>query len=107
MKLNLSDLPAQLAGGLLPVYLVSGDEPLLVGEAADAIRAAARGAGFTEREVFFIERGAGSSWEDILQSAQSLSLFASRRLIEIRMPSGKPGTGASALLRLIESTGPD
>src|ERR1700722_10439990 len=107
MKLTLEGLPAQLAQGLLPAYLVSGDEPLRVGEATDLIRAAARAAGFSEREVFFIER-ASSIWEDVQQAAQSMSLFASRRLIEIRLPTGKPGvTGAAALQRLIASAGDD
>jgi DNA polymerase-3 subunit delta len=107
MKLTLEGLPAQLAQRLLPAYLVSGDEPLRVGEATDLIRAAARAAGFNEREVFFIER-ASSIWEDVQQAAQSLSLFASRRLIEIRLPTGKAGvTGAAALLRLIAAAGDD
>jgi DNA polymerase III subunit delta len=107
MKLSLEGLPAQLAQRLLPAYMVSGDEPLRVGEATDLIRAAARAAGFGEREVFFIER-ASSIWEDVQQAARSLSLFASRRLIEIRLPTGKPGvTGAAALLRLIAAAGDD
>ena len=106
MKLSPDDLPDHLAAQLLPVYLVSGDEPLLVGEAADAIRAAARGRGFAEREVFFVERGA-APWEQILQSAQSLSLFAERRIVEIRLPTGRPGGGGAMLVRLIEAAGDD
>ncbi len=107
MKLALEDLAGTLADRLLPAYLVSGDEPLLVGEAADAIRAAARTAGFGERAVFFIERG-NAVWDEILQAAQALSLFATRRLVEIRMPSGKPGaTGAAALMRLLQVAGED
>lgn len=107
MKLTLENLPAQLAQGLLPAYLVAGDEPLRVGEATDLIRAAARAAGFNEREVFFIER-ASSIWQDVQQAAQSLSLFANRRLIEVRLPTGKPGVaGAAALLRLIAAAGDD
>ncbi|HEX9139524.1 MAG TPA: DNA polymerase III subunit delta [Steroidobacteraceae bacterium] len=106
MKLSPDDLPDHLAAKLLPVYLVSGDEPLLVGEAGDAIRAAARGRGFAEREVFFVERGM-APWEQILQSAQSLSLFAERRIVEIRMPTGRPGTGSAMLIRLIEAAGDD
>src|ERR1700689_350292 len=101
MKLRLEELPAQLAQRLLPVYLISGDEPLRVGEASDLIRARARAAGYSEREVFFIER-AGAVWEQLEHAAQSLSLFATRRILEIRMPTGKPGvSGAAALLRLI------
>jgi DNA polymerase-3 subunit delta len=107
MKLSLEDLADALADRLQPAYLVSGDEPLLVGEATDAIRAAARSGGFGEREVFFIERG-NAVWGEILQAAQALSLFAARRLVEIRMPSGKPGaTGAAALLRLLQAAGQD
>ena len=105
MKLGLDELPAQLAQRLLPAYLISGDEPLRVGEASDLIRARARAAGYEEREVFFIER-AGAVWDEVQQSAQSLSLFANRRVIEIRMPTGKPGVnGAAALLRVMAAAG--
>ena len=107
MKLQLDNLIAQLEQRLLPVYLISGDEPLQAGEAADGVRAAARARGYTEREVHFIERGGAASWEDILQSAQSLSLFASRRIVEIRIPSGKLGNEGAMLLRLIEAAGED
>ncbi|MCC7460855.1 MAG: DNA polymerase III subunit delta [Gammaproteobacteria bacterium] len=107
MKLRSDNLAEQLRQRLLPVYLVSGDEPLQAGEAADAVRAAARAAGCTEREVHFIERGAGSSWEEILQSAQALSLFASRRIVEIRIPSGKLGNDGAQLERLIALAGED
>ena len=107
MKLTLESLSAQLAERLLPVYLVSGDEPLLVGEASDAIRARARARGFAEREVFFIERSS-AVWDEVRQAALALSLFTSRRIVEIRMPGGKPGvTGAAALLRLFEAAGED
>src|ERR1700683_866613 len=107
MKLTLEGLNAQLAERLLPVYLVSGDEPLLVAEATDAIRARARALAFTEREVFFIERS-GAVWDDIRQAAQSLSLFSARRMLEIRMPGGKPGTaGAAVLLQLFQAAGED
>jgi DNA polymerase-3 subunit delta len=105
MKLSLDELPAQLAQRLLPAYLISGDEPLRVGEASDLIRARARAAGFEEREVFFIER-ASAVWDEVQQCARSLSLFANRRVIEIRMPTGKPGvSGAAALLRVIAAAG--
>lgn len=91
------DLDAQLASGLAPLYLISGDEPLLVQEAADAIRAAARAAGVDEREVFHVE--AGFDWREMLQSAGSMSLFASRRLLELRMKSAAPGKdGGEALV---------
>jgi DNA polymerase-3 subunit delta len=107
VKLSLDGLSAHLVQSLLPIYLLSGDEPLLVGEAGDAIRARARVAGFSERQVFFIERGA-AVWEEISQAARALSLFASSRVVEIRMPGGKPGTaGAASLLRLFEAAGAD
>ena len=76
------DLPAQLAGGLAPVYLISGDEPLLVQEAADAVRTAARSQGVDERELFHVDPGFDR--QALLQSAGSMSLFASRRLLELR-----------------------
>lgn len=107
MKLTLEGLARDLADRLLPAYLVSGDEPLLVGEAVDAIRARARSGGFSEREVFFIERG-NAVWDALLQAAQTLSLFASRRIMEIHLPGGKPGvSGAAALLRLLPAAGED
>jgi DNA polymerase-3 subunit delta len=107
MKLTLEGLPTQLGERLLPVYLVSGSEPLLVGEAADQIRARARLEGYGEREVFFIERSAGI-WDAVQQSAQSLSLFSARRVLDIRLPTGKPGvTGAAVLQRIIEAAGTD
>lgn len=107
MKLALDGLNAHLVEKLLPVYLVSGDEPLLIAEAGDAIRARARAANFTERQVFFIERSS-AVWEQINQEAQALSLFASNRIVEIRMPGGKPGSsGAATLMRLFRAAGPD
>jgi DNA polymerase-3 subunit delta len=107
MKLTLEGLGAQLAERLLPVYLLSGDEPLLVGEAGDAIRARARSLGYAERAVFFIERSS-AVWDEVRQAAQALSLFATRRIVEIRMPSGKPNVaGAAALLRLFQAAGED
>lgn len=107
MKINSDNLGTHLEQQkLLPVYLISGDEPLLTGEAADAIRASARAAGFTERETHFMERGA--DWNDVRASANNLSLFAERRIVEIRMPTGKPGTaGGAALVSLLEIKDPD
>jgi len=106
LKLNPDSLARQLAERLLPVYLVSGDEPLLAGEAADAVRERARAAGFTEREVHFMDRG--GDWDAVRSSLATLSLFAARRSIEVRLPSGKPGvTGARALVGIIESLSED
>lgn len=106
MKLDPDTIVAQLARELAPVYLLSGDEPLLVNEAADAVRATARAAGFTDRIVHFIERG--SSWADVRADAASLSLFSQRRIVELRMPTGKPGVaGSAAIVELIERRDPD
>ncbi len=105
MRINAEQLPAALTRGLAPIYLVSGDEPLLVDESVDAIRAAARAAGYLDRRVFAIERG--FSWDELHHSAQSLSLFCERRLFELRMPSGKPDKGAELLQELAARPPPD
>jgi DNA polymerase-3 subunit delta len=106
LKLNPDTLDAHLRQQLAPVYLVSGDETLLVGEAADAIRASARARGFDERETHFIERA--GDWNDVRASAGNLSLFAQRRVVELRLSSGKPGVaGGAALTALIEAQDPD
>jgi DNA polymerase III subunit delta len=105
LRLRAEQLPAALARGLAGIYLVSGDEPLLVGEAADAIRAAARAAGYADRRVFFIDRS--FSWDDLRLATQSLSLFAERRLFELRMPSGKPDKGAALLAELSAQSAAD
>jgi len=104
LRLTADTLARQLSERLLPVYLLSGDEPLLASEALDAIRARARALGFEEREQVFIERAA-AVWEQALSIARNQSLFASRRILEVRMASGKPGAGASALPRLIAAAG--
>jgi DNA polymerase-3 subunit delta len=96
MKLSAEDLPRHLAKGLAPLYVIHGDAHLLSIEAADTIRAAARAAGHDEREVLIVEQG--FKWAELRNSAQSLSLFSSRKLVELRIPSGKPGVeGAQAL----------
>jgi DNA polymerase III subunit delta len=105
LRLSADQLPAALVRTVASIYLVSGDEPLLVGEAADAIRAAARAAGYADRTVFFIDRS--FSWDDLRHTSQSLSLFAERRLFELRMPSGKPDKGAQQLAELAERPPPD
>jgi DNA polymerase III subunit delta len=106
LKLTSDSLAAHLGGALLPAYLISGDEPLLIGEAADAVRAAARQGGASEREVHFIERAA--DWDAVRASAANLSLFGSRRVLELRLASARPGTaGNAALLALIQNRDPD
>ena len=105
MRLNPDQLTAALGRGLAPVYLISGDEPLLAGEAADAVRAAARSAGYVDRVRFSIERG--FDWEGLRQETQALSLFSERRLFELRMPSGKPDKGAQLLADIATRPPPD
>lgn len=98
MRVSADQLPAALARGVAGIYLVSGDEPLLVGEAADAIRAAAKAAGYADRTVFHIDKT--FAWDELRHASQSLSLFAERRLFELRLPSGKPDKGAALLTDL-------
>jgi len=106
LKLSPEAVTRHLEQQLLSVYLISGDEPLLTGEAADAVRARARSLGFSEREVHFLERGA--DWDAVRGAVHTLSLFAQRRIIELRLPSGKPGSvGGRVLTGLIESLDTD
>ena len=102
MRVYPEKLTGALAKQLLPVYLVSGDEPLLVQECCDQVRRAARDAGCSDREL--IDAGSpGFKWVDILASASSMSLFAERKLVELRLPSGKPGAeGSKALLEYLD-----
>lgn len=97
MQIKPEQLNAQLKQGLAPIYFVSGDEALLVQEACDAIRAAARQAGCSEREVHHVENG--FDWQGFLQSGDAMSLFADRKLIELRLPTGKPGDAGSKALQ--------
>jgi DNA polymerase-3 subunit delta len=102
MKIRSRQLPAALAKGLAPVYAVHGAEALLVLEAADRIREAARRAGCTERDVFFAEPGV--DWSRLGAAASNLSLFATKRLMELRVPTGKPGVeGARAIEGWVKS----
>ncbi|KFX67525.1 DNA polymerase III subunit delta [Pseudomonas taeanensis MS-3] len=96
MKLNPAQLSKHLQGNLASVYAISGDEPLLCQEACDTIRAATRELGFSERQVFNVE--SNFDWGNLLQASASLSLFADKRLLELRLPSGKPGDKGSAAL---------
>ncbi len=84
-----------------PLYVISGDEPLLVTEAADSLRAAARQAGYTERTSLVMD--ARSDWTELGSATRNISLFGDRRLVELRIPSGKPGKpGADALQALVK-----
>lgn len=98
MQVRADQLASQLARGLKPLYTVHGDEALLAQEAGDAVRAAARAAGYSERQVFTVS-GAHFDWSGVLGAAQSMGLFADQKLIEIRIPSGKPGKDGSAALQ--------
>ncbi len=101
MQVRAEQLPAQLAKSLAPVYVLHGDEPLLALEAADAVRAAARRAGCEERERLAAERG--FDWASLRHAAASRSLFGGRKLIELRIPSGRPGAaGAEAIAHYCE-----
>lgn len=106
MQLGGEQLPAHLEKGLKPVYTVYGDEPLLVIEAADAIRAAARRQGFAEREV--LTAIAGFNWDDLHHAAGNMSLFGGSKLIDLRIPTGKPGRdGGAALQEYCSRPAPD
>jgi len=107
MQVRADQLPGLLQRGLKPLYLVYGDEPLLAQEAGDLIRSAARAAGFEERKVFNVS-GAHFDWSGLIGASQEMSLFAQRQLIEIRIPSGKPGKdGSEALQRYVEHLSDD
>ncbi|HEB96812.1 MAG TPA: DNA polymerase III subunit delta [Sedimenticola thiotaurini] len=106
MRIRVSELEATLERGLAPIYLLSGDEPLQMKEAADAIRRAARDGGYDEREV--LEADNRFDWGRLAAEANSLSLFAQRRLIDLRIPSGKPGAeGGRALAAYAAAPPPD
>ena len=93
MRLRAEQVESRLSKNLAPVYLIHGDEALLVLEAADAVRAAARKRGHAEREVLFVERG--FDWGAFTQSAASQSLFGERKIVELRFASGKPAAAAT------------
>ena len=106
MKIRAEQLPSHLSKELLPVYVISGDEPLLAQESADAVRLAARNKGFSGREVF---HGEGKfDWGQLHNEANALSLFAEKKIIEIRISNGKPGDkGSKALCELCANPSPD
>ncbi|EPC03645.1 DNA polymerase III subunit delta [Litchfieldella anticariensis FP35 = DSM 16096] len=96
MKVFPDKLPETLAKKLPPVVIVAGDEPLIHMEACDAVRARAREQGIEEREILHVENG--FQWGRLLESAASLSLFASAKLIELRLGSQSPGQEGSKAL---------
>ena len=106
MQLRPDALDAQLAKSLAPLYVITSDEHLLALEAADKIRKAARAQGFTERDVLVVERY--FKWGALTEANQSQSLFGDRKLIELRIPSGKPGKeGGQALQDYVANLNPD
>jgi DNA polymerase-3 subunit delta len=106
VQIRAEQLPAQLARSLAPLYTLHGDEPLLALEAADAVRAASRRAGCEERELLVAERS--FDWASLMHAAASRSLFGGRKLIELRIPSGRPGSaGAAAIVRYCDKLAPE
>lgn len=106
MKLTLEKFHIHLRDTLAPIYLIAGDEPLQREEATDAVIAAANSQGYTDREVLFAERA--FDWKQLAGASANLSLFASKRILELRLPTGKPGEdGAEALSAYARAPAPD
>jgi DNA polymerase-3 subunit delta len=105
MRLQPPQLSAHLQKGLAPVFLIFGEEPLLVNEAADAVRSTARAQGYSDRLVFTAD--ADLDWGRLVQAGRNLSLFATKQLIELRLPSGKLGTSGSQVIRQHCASPPD
>lgn len=103
MRVNPRQLPQQLERGLAPIYVVSGDEPLLVQECCDSIRAAAKRQGYSERELLHADHN--FDWGLLLAAAGNLSLFADKKIIELRLPGGKPGDKGSKALQEFAALG--
>ncbi len=96
MWLKAEQLPSALAKQLAPIYFLSGDEPLQLGEAADAVRRAAKNSGYEGRELLTVDTN--FSWGDFLRAADSMSIFSEKKVIDLRIPSGKPGAEGSKAL---------
>jgi DNA polymerase-3 subunit delta len=106
VKLTADKISSQVAKGLAPIYFVTGDEPLLVGETIATIRAAAREQGYDERESHMAD--ARFDWAALRAGLNNMSLFASRKIVEIRLSTGKPGReGGAAIIELVRDTPPD
>lgn len=99
MKTNPGQLPQLLKKGLSPVYLISGDEPLLVQECCDQVRKAAKEAGFQDRQTFHADQQL--DWNTVAEEFSAMSLFAEKRRIEIHLPTGKLGDGRSVMEHLL------
>ena len=106
MKIQANQLSSRLGKSLASCYLVTGDEHLLVAEALDSIRDAARERGFTSRELHVAT--AGFDWNQLRAAGGNLSLFAEKRIVELRLPTGKPGrAGGQAIVDMVEQSGPE
>jgi len=107
VKLKPEQLAKQLSGSLAPVYAISGDEPLLCQEAADAVRAACKQAGYSERQVLTADN-TSFDWGRLYEAGASLSLFAEKTLLDVRIPNGKPGDkGAAVLIEYLQKPAAD
>ena len=102
---NPAQLGTALSQRLAPIYLITGEEPLIIQEALDAIRAAARAQGYSEREVLDADKG--FEWQRLLDTCNTPSLFAPRRIVEVRMGAGPDAAGAQVLQALAKSPAPD
>ncbi|MES2933308.1 MAG: DNA polymerase III subunit delta, partial [Pseudomonadota bacterium] len=106
MQLRFDSLDGHLSKTLAPLYVITSDEHLLALEAADKIRKTARAQGFSEREVLTVDRS--FKWGELLAANQSQSLFGDKKLIELRIPTGKPGKeGGQALQHYVSQLSPD
>jgi len=106
VRITADKIASRLGKNLASVYFVSGDEPLLVGETVDLIRADARKQGYDERESYSAD--ARFDWDDLVAGLDNLSLFSSRKIIEVRLPTGKPGRqGGAAIVELLANPPPD
>jgi len=106
MQIKADQLARAAQRQLLPVYLITGDEPLLLQETCDALRQIAREQGISERERFDVETG--FDWNQLLEASSAMSLFGDRKLIELHMPKGKPGDkGGKALIEYCDTAGDD
>ncbi|MBS0173752.1 MAG: DNA polymerase III subunit delta, partial [Nitrospira sp.] len=106
MRIKLEQLPQQLQKQTVPLFTLSGNEPLLILEAADLIRTHARQQGYTERELFTVDQH--FDWAELLNAGHNLSLFGERKILDIRIPSGKPGReGGKALEAYCAALPPD
>ena len=97
MKVPAEKLAAKLSSSILPIYIISGDEPLLVQESCDLVRDFLRQQGYSGRELFHVE--AGFDWQQVLFHANSMSLFSDKKLLELRLPTGKPGDKGARVLQ--------